>query len=97
MLTNKFNWLWALVICALLSTSYMLDGPDDLQTENAIAQDVLDARNAAAQDLRTDRAAHQFCVKAKGIHSVHRWDINGNLVCTDGQNKQATTPVGVRT
>ncbi len=83
MLTNKFNWLMALMFAALLSTSYMLDGPDDLQTESAIAQDILAAQKAAERELRMDRAARQFCVKAKGLYSVHRWDVNGNLVCTD--------------
>jgi hypothetical protein len=41
------NWAIALVIALMLSTSYMLDGPDDIQTDAAVAADVADAVQTA--------------------------------------------------
>lgn len=41
------NWLATLLIALLLSTSYLLDGPDDTATAQAVADDLADAVQTA--------------------------------------------------
>jgi hypothetical protein len=41
------NWALALAIIALIATMQWLDGPDDIQTERAIAADLADAQAQA--------------------------------------------------
>lgn len=43
------NWAAALVIALLLSTSYMLDGPDDIATEQLVADEVAAVQTAQVQ------------------------------------------------
>jgi hypothetical protein len=43
------NWASALLIALLLSTSYLLDGPDDIATEATVALEVADAQAQAIQ------------------------------------------------
>jgi hypothetical protein len=40
-------WSTALAMALLLSVSYMLDGPDDIATETAVAADLADAVRTA--------------------------------------------------
>ena len=47
MTRHALNWALALALAALLCTSYLLDGPDDIQTERAIAADLADAQAQA--------------------------------------------------
>jgi hypothetical protein len=47
MTRHATNWLYAAALALLLSTSYLLDGPDDIQTERAIAADLADAQAQA--------------------------------------------------
>ena len=56
------NWLLALAIAAMLSTSYLLDGPSDHQAAQAEASSVQDAHQAAAADVAQARAR-----KAAGV------------------------------
>lgn len=58
---RAINWLLALVICAILSTSYLLDGPSQYSTEQATAKSLKDAQNAASADLRFAKAAAAVC------------------------------------
>ena len=52
-MSRATTWASALLIALLLSTSYLLDGPDALATEAAVAEDVLDAQVTAAKGLHT--------------------------------------------
>lgn len=47
MTRHAFNWALAAALATLLATSHLLDGPDDIQTERAIAADLADAQAQA--------------------------------------------------
>lgn len=49
------TWASALLIALLLSTSYLLDGPDDTTTAQAVADDLADAVQTA-QPVHTAQA-----------------------------------------
>jgi hypothetical protein len=51
MTQRAINWALALAITALIATMQWLDGPDDIQTDRAIAADLADAQ---AQALAAD-------------------------------------------
>jgi hypothetical protein len=42
---HTINWLLALLIAMGLSTSYLLDGPDDITTAQAVADDLKAAQS----------------------------------------------------
>lgn len=44
---RTINWSLALLLAAILSTSYLLDGPSDIDTEQAIADDLREAVQTA--------------------------------------------------
>lgn len=46
-MTHATTWASALLIALLLSTSYLLDGPSDIETDTAVAADVADAVQTA--------------------------------------------------
>ena len=50
------NIILALLLCALLSTSYLLDGPSDHQASQQQAQSLGDAQQAAKVDQRVAKA-----------------------------------------
>ena len=50
------NILLALLICAMLSTSYLLDGPSDHQAAQQQAQSLGDAQQAAQAGQRVAKA-----------------------------------------
>jgi hypothetical protein len=56
------NILLALLICAMLSTSYLLDGPTDQQAAQQQAQSMRDAQQAAHVDQHLAKAR-----KAAGV------------------------------
>ena len=61
-LHRAINWLLALAISAILSTSYLLDGPTDTDAAQAQAMSLQDARKAAHADVRMAKAR-----KAAGV------------------------------
>lgn len=61
MSARLINWSLAVAIAALLSTAYLLDGPDDHSTEWAQAQNIEAAMRAAQAAVRFDRAARAMC------------------------------------
>jgi len=48
------NWLCALAIAMALSTSYLLDGPSEIEAAQDTACDVQDAQNAAIEQANLD-------------------------------------------
>ena len=52
-MSRATTWALALLLSAIMSTSYLLDGPDALATEAAVAADVADAQVTAAKGLHT--------------------------------------------
>lgn len=86
---TTLNTLAALAIAALLSTSYMLDGPDDIATAQAVADDLHQPQQDAqkeAQQLRFAKAASAIC----GQNAA--WS-----VADDGRAIQCSTKRGHRT
>lgn len=55
------NWLLATLIACALSSSYLLDGPSEVQAAQASAATVADAQQQARQTARFDRAARRLC------------------------------------
>ena len=47
MTQHTLNWALALALVALISAMQVLDGPDDIETERAIAADLQDAQTQA--------------------------------------------------
>jgi hypothetical protein len=56
------NWLLAFAICAMLCTSYLLDGPTDHQAAQAQASSLQDAQKAAKSEQHLANAR-----KAAGV------------------------------
>ena len=71
------NTALVLAIATVLSTSYLLDGPDD--TQAAWDQDL---RTAAAGSARREAAAQRLCTQHRGPNAEARWTPEGDLVCT---------------
>lgn len=75
------TWLLAVLIGLLLSSSYLLDGPDELTTQQLISQDEREAQKSAANELMRERAANQFCVRTQGPGAVASWGDDNVLHC----------------
>ncbi len=71
----------ALALALLLSTSYLLDGPDH-SDEWAQAAELEAAQAMAALDERIERAAQKLCTAEHGPNSEARWTEDHQLVCT---------------
>ena len=82
---TTLNTLAALAIAALLSTSYLLDGPDDIATAQAVADDLHQAQRDA-QQVRFAKAASAIC----GQNAA--W-----ALADDGRAIQCSTKRGHRT
>ena len=50
------NWLLALLICMIMATSYMLDGPSDIEAEQAHAMSLKDAQKSESAERRIAKA-----------------------------------------
>lgn len=75
------NWLCAAVIAAVMSTTYMLDGPEDHQAEWAASTELAELQASAAKEARRDRAAIELCIKAHGLGAAVQWTADGSLLC----------------
>lgn len=75
-----FNWCLAAGIAAILSTSYMLDGPTDNHAEHAKALSLSDAQREEKRLYRRDLAAAAVCREQHG-ESGFTWTEAGALVC----------------
>lgn len=53
-MTTLTNWLGALAIALVLSTSYLLDGPSDNEAAQDMAADLQDAQNEARTQAHLD-------------------------------------------
>lgn len=60
------NWLAALCVALLLSTSYLLDGPTDAQAAQAVADDLADAQQSAQASATKSIAAKAVNTWATG-------------------------------
>lgn len=81
MTQNVKTWLLSLAICMLLSCSYLLDGPDEVESKRADVAALADAQRMAAEEAQIERAATQICVKLNGPGHVHQWTVDGKLTC----------------
>ena len=55
-LHRLINWILALIICAVMVTSYLLDGPTDIDAAQAHAMSLKDAQKAEAAERRIAKA-----------------------------------------
>lgn len=81
------NLALAIGIAAMLSCSYMLDGPEDHSTEWAQAEAISLAQKAAQLEARQDRAAAHLCIELKGPNAGYRWTEDHHLVCTTNKGR----------
>ena len=79
---RALNVAYALILCALLSTSYLLDGPDDVSAEWDQSKALKELQASAAGSARREIAAARLCNDARGPNSEARWTEEGHLVCT---------------
>lgn len=79
-----FNWTLAALIAAVMSTSYLLDGPDDRAAELATSLSMQDALKSQVSATRFDRAARLVCGDAG-------WTVNyeEQVVCLSDSGKRS--------
>ena len=87
------NIALAVGIAAMLSSAYLLDGPDDHSTEWALAETISLAQKAAQLEARQERAAAQLCMKLKGPNAGYRWTGDNQLVCTTNKGRNPVVAV----
>ena len=80
------NWTLAAGIAAILSTSYMLDGPTDNHAEHAQAKSLTDAQREEKRLYRRDLAAAAVCREQHG-EAGYTWSAAGELVCIPRKGK----------
>lgn len=51
------NWLTATLLALLMSSTYLLDGPSEIDAAQAVAADAKDAINSVAAEARIEQAA----------------------------------------
>lgn len=85
------NWFLATLIALALSCSYMLDGPDEVESKQHDAQLISQAQAAASEEEQLERAATQVCVKLNGPNYIHRWTVDGKLTCVLRQPETKNT------
>jgi hypothetical protein len=70
-LTTTINWSLAACVALLMSTAYLLDGPSDIQTAQAVADDLSDAKQSAINSVATNAsgasARHDKGVQMAGV------------------------------
>lgn len=69
-LTTTINWALAACIALMLSTAYLLDGPNDIETAQAVSEDLQQARRDAKQS-----AINSVAANAGGTGGTHRKDM----------------------
>lgn len=78
---EKFTtWALALGAAAILSASYLLDGPSDEQIERATAADLADAKLAAQRFERDLRACKRAIGPSADLVQIER---TGDYVCRE--------------
>jgi|FreactcultureFD7_1027221.scaffolds.fasta_scaffold00888_7 hypothetical protein len=78
---TAITWLIAILVCLLLSAASLLDGPDDVATQQLLSDNEKIARKAAELDLMRERAAIQFCTRIEGSSATAAWGSDGALHC----------------
>ena len=66
-LTATINWALAACVALLMSSAYLLDGPDDIQTAQDVADDLRAAKRQAAIDLVATTARGTSAKAPKGV------------------------------
>lgn len=84
------NWLFAGVIAFVLSCTWLLDGPSEVQAMQDAAATVADAQQQARQTARFDRAARRLCAGGEYL-LIGRAEI----ACTDGAGGRKVLSVKV--
>lgn len=79
---NVIIWLGALAVCALLSTSHLLDDDNESLTGT-----LADSIQAARTDARKEAAARAMCTELHGPYSFPQWDADGALSCLTHRGK----------
>ena len=80
-MTAVKNWLCAAAIAAVMSTAYMLDGPEDHQAEWSASSELAELQASARQAARQDRVAIELCIKERCPGAAVLWTADGSLVC----------------
>ena len=73
--------LGVLAITVLLSTSYMLDGPDEVESARLDAQNLSDAQRMAKDEAELEAVAAAMCTKLNGPGYEHAWTQDNHLTC----------------
>lgn len=82
---RAINWMLATLIAAIMSTSYLLDGPDDRSAEMAQSLSLQDAQRTEAAEHRFAKAAAAVC----GPNAAAADLGNGMVQCYTHKGKKA--------
>lgn len=77
-MSRATTWLAAAIICLLLGSAHLLDGPSDTDAMQDTAASAADAAHAARQQARYERAARKAC---GGNNSTWRATPDGAIQC----------------
>ena len=87
MTARPLNWTLAALLALLLSSSYLLDGPTDHQSEWASAASLQDAVRAEAQAQRRAQAVAALCGQNAGSFEL----ADGDTQCTTKHGRKTIT------
>lgn len=87
-MTTPLTWLAAALICLLLGSAHLLDGPSDTDAMQDTAASAADAAHAARQQARYERAARKACGGDNGTWVALA---NGAIQCYTHQGRATIT------
>ena len=69
-MSRPITWLTAALLCLLLGSAHLLDGPSDIEAAQDTASAAADAAHAAKRTARFERAARKVCGSDNGAFEV---------------------------
>jgi hypothetical protein len=91
-LLADFVWVALAVLAIAAVTSWLGPALDDVQTELAVQQSLVDAQKQAQAELRRDLAAAALCRHQHG-EAGYTWNAAGQLVCIPRRGKTVLAQV----
>lgn len=77
--TNPITWLIAAAMALGLGSTYLLDGPDDIDSARIEAKSLQDAKRTVAKNSARERVVAKFCAEQGAVQG---WTEDGQLTCT---------------
>lgn len=87
-MNSATTWLTAAIICLLIGSAHLLDGPSDTDAMQDTADSAADAAHAARQQARYERAARKAC---GGDNGAFKALADGSIQCFTHQGHTTIT------